>query len=68
MFELLEVDEQVRAAIAQGASMDRIRQIASGGPYSPLHQDALARVRAGETTLAEVARKIHPPFPQGAQP
>lgn len=56
IFELLEIDDQVRDAIASGASIVAIRDIGTRHGYQPLFEDGLTKIAAGETTLDEVRR------------
>ena len=53
IYEALWIDRPLRDKIAAGASEEDIRRIA-GGKYQTLWQDALAKVRSGQTDLAEV--------------
>jgi general secretion pathway protein E len=57
IFELMAVDDAIRAAIKQRADASEIRQLALGmGSFLPLQQDGLRLVRAGVTTEQELAR------------
>lgn len=54
IFEALWVNRRLEEKIAGGASEEEIR-MAAGGKYLTLWQDALHKVREGETSLDEVA-------------
>jgi type IV pilus assembly protein PilB len=54
--ELLEVDDELRARIAQGALTDEIRGHAAQRGFKSMRHQALKRLFAGETTSREVMR------------
>lgn len=56
IFDILEIDEGLRAAIDDDASEVRLREAA--GPRPSLMQSALALVAEGRTSLAEVRRVL----------
>ncbi len=56
IFDILEIDESLRAAIDSDASEVRLREVA--GPRPSLMASALGRVASGETSLAEVRRVL----------
>jgi type IV pilus assembly protein PilB len=58
IYELLSVDEPVRAAIRDGCRLEDIRQAAVARGLRVMQQDALDKVRAGITTLDEVLRVV----------
>ncbi len=58
VYELLEVGDPVRDAIATGASSVQIAQLAASTGYRPMHADALAKVLAGVTSFEELTRVI----------
>jgi len=56
VFEYLRVDEEIRRLIAEGSDAGRIEDAARAAGQIMLRDDALARYRAGLTTLGEVLR------------
>ncbi len=56
LFEVMTVSEEIRALIGARAPAAEIRRTAVAQGMRTLVQDGLDKVRAGETTLAEVAR------------
>lgn len=57
-FEILELTENIKTAISEGASSLKIREIALKEGYRPLHIDALKKVIDGIFTLEEVNKKL----------
>ena len=57
-FEILELTEDMKAAISDGASSLKVREIALQEGYRPLHIDALKKVVDGRFTLDEVNKKL----------
>jgi type IV pilus assembly protein PilB len=57
VYELLCVDDSVRAAIRDGR-IDAIREAALAQGMKPMQEDALDKVRAGVTTLSEMRRVV----------
>ena len=59
VFEILEINEDIKELIASGASSLKIRQKAlEGTVYKPLFIDALGKVLDGIVTLEEVNKKL----------
>ena len=58
VYEVMPVDERIRAAIATSATADEIRALALEAGMRPLRDNGLAKVVSGQTSLAEVARAI----------
>jgi type IV pilus assembly protein PilB len=58
VYELMELDDGVRDAIATGASSVQIAQLAARGGYRPMRDDALAKVLAGTTSFDELTRVV----------
>jgi type IV pilus assembly protein PilB len=56
IYEILFMTEQIRAAIQSGSSSDEIRKIVRGGGFRPMQEQALEKVRTGQTSLEEVFR------------
>ncbi len=56
LFEVLIVNDEIRRLIIESASSDQIAAVAVEQGMRRLREDGLAKVLAGETTLAEVAR------------
>lgn len=61
IFELLELGEGVRSAVAEGAGTEEVRRLARDGGMRLLWEDGLEKVRRGVTTFEEVARVAEPP-------
>ncbi len=57
-FEILELNEELKDLIADGASSGKIREEALKGQYKPLMVDALQKVLNGVTTLDEANKKL----------
>ena len=58
VYELLVVDEAVRAAIRDGCKIDAIRHAAGARGFKLMQEDAFEKVRAGITTIDEVLRIV----------
>ncbi|HEY0778981.1 MAG TPA: GspE/PulE family protein [Gemmatirosa sp.] len=58
LYELLPVDEALKDAVATGTARDALRARAQAAGLLPLAADGWAKVRAGITTLEEVARVV----------
>ena len=58
VYELLDVDEATRDAVATGASSVHVAQLASRAGYAPMRDDALAKVLAGTTSFDELSRVV----------
>ena len=56
LFEVMTVNDEIRSLIVQRAPAGEIARLAISQGMLTLHDDGLAKVRAGETSLAEVAR------------
>ncbi|MDP1850120.1 MAG: ATPase, T2SS/T4P/T4SS family [Solirubrobacteraceae bacterium] len=56
LFEVMTVTDRIRSLIVRHATATEMVQAAVEEGMRPLHEDGLAKVRAGETTLAEIAR------------
>ncbi|MDX6708390.1 MAG: type pilus assembly protein PilB [Solirubrobacteraceae bacterium] len=56
LFEVMVVTEEIRALIVQRSAAMEIKKMAVSQGMRTLVEDGLDKVRAGETTLAEVAR------------
>ena len=56
LYELLPVDEPLKDAIATGIARDALRSTAHRAGLLPLVADGWAKIRAGITTVEEVAR------------
>jgi type IV pilus assembly protein PilB len=56
LFEVMAVSEEIRSLIVTRATAGEIRRVAIEQGMQPLVEDGLDKVRAGETTLAEIAR------------
>ncbi len=56
LYEVMTVDERIRALVLERASVDDIAAAAEQGGMSRLREDGLAKVRAGLTTIAEIER------------
>lgn len=58
VFELLLIDDDLRAAIAAGHSTNRLRAIAEPHGFTAMATDAWQKVTSGLTTIEEVARVV----------
>ncbi len=56
LFEVMAVSDEIRASIVARAPAGDVAAVAIAQGMSTLHDDGLEKVRAGHTTLAEVAR------------
>jgi type IV pilus assembly protein PilB len=56
LFEVMAVSEEIRSLIVRRAAASEIRRVAVEQGMQTLVEDGLNKVRAGETTLAEIAR------------
>ncbi|MGM0599056.1 MAG: GspE/PulE family protein [Candidatus Rifleibacteriota bacterium] len=56
VFELLMVDEEIAALIGRNASLDEIRNASKAAGMRSLYEDGLAKVKMGQTSIAEVER------------
>jgi len=56
LFEVMSVTDEIRALVVDRATAGAIAAVAVAQGMSTLRDDGLRKVRAGETTLAEVAR------------
>jgi type II secretory ATPase GspE/PulE/Tfp pilus assembly ATPase PilB-like protein len=54
MFEILNVDEEIREHIAQKAPASKIRQVATGKKMETMFEDGLDKVQAGITTIDQM--------------
>jgi len=58
LFEILNVTDEIRALIVARATSQEIGRVAEQQGMRRLRDDGLAKVRAGETTLAEIGRVL----------
>ena len=58
LMETLLMDETLDEAVLQGATPRELAALASARGWCSLAEDALARVRSGDTSLAEVRRVV----------
>ena len=56
IYELLKIDDDVRSAIISRSSAAAIRHIATSKGMRTLRDDALLKVKSGQTTIEEVIR------------
>jgi type II secretory ATPase GspE/PulE/Tfp pilus assembly ATPase PilB-like protein len=56
IYEVLKMDEEIRNAIIAKMSSAAIRKIAVGKGMKTLRDDALAKLKSGQTTMEEVIR------------
>ena len=56
IYELLEIDEALRAAIHAREGEQRLRELATAHGFRALHEDGMRWVRAGVTSEEEVLR------------
>jgi general secretion pathway protein E len=58
IFELLEIRDDFRDAVARGSGRHELRELAERAGFRPMREDGLAKVSARLTTLAEVLRAV----------
>jgi len=58
IYELVEVDEEVRRLTIKGASGDEIKAQAQKSGMKSMLEDGIDKVASGQTTLAEVLRAV----------
>lgn len=58
IYELLVLDEQMRAAVRSGMRDEEIRNMARSGGMRLMQEDGLEKVKQGLTTLEEVLRVV----------
>lgn len=58
IYEVLVLDEQMRAAVRSGMRDEEIRNMARSGGMRLMQEDALEKVKQGVTTLEEVLRVV----------
>jgi type II secretory ATPase GspE/PulE/Tfp pilus assembly ATPase PilB-like protein len=58
IYEILDVNESVGNAIAEGCSRERLKEVASNSGFEPIFANARRRILLGQTTLEEVRRSI----------
>ena len=56
IYELLVMNDEIRDKISANASINELRAIAKANGMVTLHQDGMAKVKAGLTTVEEVFR------------
>ena len=56
--EVLQADENIRAAILRKAPESEIKKIAASGGMTTMLEDGLEKVKKGETTIEEILRVI----------
>ena len=56
IYEIMTVTEDIRSLVMRGASGDEIKNAAVEGGMRTLRQDGFEKVKAGITSLAEIAR------------
>ena len=58
IFEVLDIDDDIKEMIMNGASSIDVRRKALEGKYRPLVIDGINKVLKGETNLAEINKKL----------
>jgi type II secretory ATPase GspE/PulE/Tfp pilus assembly ATPase PilB-like protein len=58
IFEILEFDDELRSAIIERASIENIISIAKKSGFKTLLEDAIEKIKAGETTVEEVIKIV----------
>jgi type II secretory ATPase GspE/PulE/Tfp pilus assembly ATPase PilB-like protein len=68
LYEVLEVDNDLRGRIAAGATVEELAPLVVGRPNGSLWEDARQKVRQGLTTVEEALRVLfdYPPSPGAA--
>ena len=62
VFEILEVNEEIKKAVLDCASFEHIKKLAKENGMRSLREDAFAKALDGVTTLEEVIRVTKPEF------
>ena len=58
LFEILDITDDIRELIMQGASSIEIKRKALEGSYEPLVVDGINKILRGSTTIEEVSKKL----------
>lgn len=58
IFEILNIDDNVKELVVNGASSLEVREEALKGTYKPLVVDGINKVINGETTIEEINKKL----------
>jgi type IV pilus assembly protein PilB len=56
IYEVMSVSEEIRALVLRNASVDEIAATAMGQGMRRMREDGIAKVRAGQTSIAEIER------------
>jgi type IV pilus assembly protein PilB len=56
IYEVMSITEQVRALVLARASVDEIAAVAASQGMLRMREDGIAKVRAGQTSIAEIER------------
>lgn len=59
IYEVLLMDDDVRAAVVRKASADEIKTIAIKNGMTTMVEDGIGKAMAGITTIEEILRVIH---------
>lgn len=59
IYEILQIDDEIRAAVVRKASADEIKNIAIKNGMTTMLEDGLTKAMAGITTIEELLRVIH---------
>jgi general secretion pathway protein E len=58
VFEALEITNELRDLIGHGAESDKLDEVAARAGMAPMVSDAMAKCRAGATSISEVLRVV----------
>ncbi len=58
LFEVMPITDEIRTLIAEHSTAQAVARLAAAQGMVPMRTDGLAKVRAGETTLAELGRVL----------
>ena len=56
VYEVMTVDERIRTLVLERGSVDEIAAAAEEAGMARLREDGMLKVRAGETSIAEIER------------
>ncbi len=59
IYELLEIDSELKALILENPSLEEIRAFQSKGSYSSLQLEGFSKAKEGLTTVSEVSRAVY---------
>ena len=58
IFEMIELDDELRSLIIEGVGMKTLQEYVEKGEFKSLKKDAVEKVLAGQVTLEEIVRAV----------